>query len=503
MSSIPNPIVVPMTVAVNDVTLPMSVSTDYKLPISLQTLEAGANGEYTAPKGTAWNEAHIDVSNSYTTADEGKVVSGGALVAQTGRTVTQNNTTYDTTTNSSLTVEVAGPSGSVTLTKNKSTYDVEQYAEAVVDVDPDEWVRPSDWPDLDSITMPSYDCIYLTYDLRKTPGLAWIGVYVVTAGNVKWTMERGTLDSAGNFTAETSAEMANYSTYRQPLDSADGDVQLFRVTAVGGANITECFLRTLSDTTASNLRNDFQPCVERRGQAHFGNINPNGGFGPTQNAFVPEWMERDRLEFRGTAASVSAYSQKKNLKSLDFSGSNLTTYFPHLVALQNLREILFSSGSKLTNGYNFLSGLYAKKRLDLRGLDTSATTNANLFLNNCACVEINVGGLDLTSVTTPSNFINSPLLLETLIATGMTISDAVTVGINGCTTLTELYPWVLLEKSLDFGVCFMLSKDSLLRIIDALPNTTQSVTLTLGQNNTLKLTASEIAVATEKGWTVA
>lgn len=48
MSSIPNPIVVPMTVAVNDVTLPMRVSAEYYQPISLQTLEAGANGGYTA-----------------------------------------------------------------------------------------------------------------------------------------------------------------------------------------------------------------------------------------------------------------------------------------------------------------------------------------------------------------------------------------------------------------------------------------------------------------------
>lgn len=105
MSSIPNPIVVPMTVAVNDVTLPMRVSAEYYQPISLQTLEAGANGGYTAPNGTAWNEAHIDVPNSYTAADEGKVVHGGALVAQTSRTVTENRV-FDTTLNNSVTVDV-------------------------------------------------------------------------------------------------------------------------------------------------------------------------------------------------------------------------------------------------------------------------------------------------------------------------------------------------------------------------------------------------------------
>ena len=57
--------------------------------------------------------AKVDVAvpNSYSAGDEGKVVSNGALVAQTSDTVTTNDT-YDTTLINSLTVNVAsGPSG--------------------------------------------------------------------------------------------------------------------------------------------------------------------------------------------------------------------------------------------------------------------------------------------------------------------------------------------------------------------------------------------------------
>ena len=53
------------------------------------------------------------IPNSYTQADEGKVVSNGALVAQTAVTYTENGT-YDTTTMNSVTVDVASSSG-VTL----------------------------------------------------------------------------------------------------------------------------------------------------------------------------------------------------------------------------------------------------------------------------------------------------------------------------------------------------------------------------------------------------
>lgn len=50
---------------------------------------------------------NVNVPNTYAAGDEGKVVSNGALVAQTSDTVTQNDT-YDTTLINSLTVAVSG-----------------------------------------------------------------------------------------------------------------------------------------------------------------------------------------------------------------------------------------------------------------------------------------------------------------------------------------------------------------------------------------------------------
>lgn len=88
-----------------------------------------ANGTYDT---TTNNEVVVEVPNTYTAADEGKVVSSGALVSQTSRTVTANDT-YDTTTNNEVVVAVPGPSGSINITQN-DTYDVTQYASAVVNV---------------------------------------------------------------------------------------------------------------------------------------------------------------------------------------------------------------------------------------------------------------------------------------------------------------------------------------------------------------------------------
>jgi len=90
------------------------------------TKNISSNGSHDV---TGYASASVSVPNSYSAGDEGKVVSNGALVAQSSDTVTENDT-YDTTTISSLTVNVSGgggitadeiamesaPTGAVTLT---------------------------------------------------------------------------------------------------------------------------------------------------------------------------------------------------------------------------------------------------------------------------------------------------------------------------------------------------------------------------------------------------
>ena len=79
---------------------------------TLITKNIGANGTYNASSDSAdgYSQVTVAVPNSYSQSDEGKVVSNGALVAQTSDTVTQNDT-YDTTLINSLTVNVSGGGG--------------------------------------------------------------------------------------------------------------------------------------------------------------------------------------------------------------------------------------------------------------------------------------------------------------------------------------------------------------------------------------------------------
>lgn len=87
---------------------------------TLVTKSIAANGTYNASSDSAdgYSSVTVNVPNTYAAGDEGKVVSNGALVAQTSETVSANGT-YDTTTKNSVTVNV--PSSSPTLTTKSIT----------------------------------------------------------------------------------------------------------------------------------------------------------------------------------------------------------------------------------------------------------------------------------------------------------------------------------------------------------------------------------------------
>lgn len=73
----------------------------------LGTKSISSNGTYNASSDNldGYSQVTVNVPNSYSSSDEGKVVSNGALVAQTSDTVTANGT-VDTTLISSLLVNV-------------------------------------------------------------------------------------------------------------------------------------------------------------------------------------------------------------------------------------------------------------------------------------------------------------------------------------------------------------------------------------------------------------
>lgn len=116
--------------------------------VTVEALSATANGKYTAPAGKAYSPVTVNVPNTYTAADEGKVVDSGVLAAQTSMTVTENDT-YDTTLKNEVVVNVQPSLQSKSVTPTEQTQTVEpdsdKYGLSSVTVNPipSSYIQPS------------------------------------------------------------------------------------------------------------------------------------------------------------------------------------------------------------------------------------------------------------------------------------------------------------------------------------------------------------------------
>ena len=321
-----------------------------------------------------------------------------------------------------------------------------------------QWERPADWPDLDALAaqiVGDADCLYLTYDLRKTPGYGWIGVYAKTADNSAWTAERGHVEN-GVFVADETISTASAGYLRRALVDAEGDVQLWRISSTG--HITNIGFCPNTATNADNFQNNLQPCVERAGTlpwcvrwAGTVGVNYNYTCGGTM------WLERD-AKIAGKLAVV------KDLSSC----------------------------------YN---GCYSLQSVDVSGFDTAAVTNmSNMFYNCYSLQSVDVSGFDTAAVTNMSYMFSGCYSLQSLKA-GWAYSPTSNKFVPNLVNLVDYWP-IVMSVNQSYNGALMLTRASLLRIIDSLP-ASSGKTLTLGQTNKNKLTAAEIAVATQKGWTVA
>lgn len=399
---------------------------------------------------------------------------------------------------------------------------------------PSEWVRPDGWPDLDSIDLTGFDGVYLTYDLSKTDGYGWIGLVATTADRTSWTVERGHLDD-GQFVAERTEQVANGGFFREPLDDTYGTIQLWRVSASG--HITELKFVSLTATNASNMTNNLQPCVERVGRLPYVvNFNSGFGFSPASRCCGTLWMQHDKLlDVSSVTNMATAWQNCYNLQSLDLSGwdvssvTNMAYAWAGCYSLQSLDLFGWDTGS-LTTLQNAWAGCYSLQSLNLSGWYTGSLTTLQNAWNNCYNLQsLNLSGWNVSSVANMSATWANCYRLQSLNLSGWNVSSVTSlrdtwancnnlqsINLSGwdvsrlstnvsypnSSMLADYWPPVI-SINQNYNGAPALSIASLLRIIDSLPVVTEARTLTLGQNNKLKLTAEQIAVATQKGWTVA
>lgn len=272
-----------------------------------------------------------------------------------------------------------------------------------------QWVRPQEYPDLDSITIPSdFDGMYLTYDLRKTPGYGWIGLYMqidsTTSGKNTYFVERGHLVN-GEFVVELQYEVARNSYFRQPLDDTYGDIQLWRVWSKG--RILRKGFCPSSATSSEALINQMQPCVECVGRLNYLNNLVGTNASTSAIAQCTLWMEHERIACSGlksVASMVRTWSGCYSLQSLEIEDwpvdkwevTAFNSVWTNCISLEKLDLSNWDvSGWAITSLADVWNGCRSLKTLNISTWDTSNLAITSLYRTWTHCTSL--PSLDLSN----------------------------------------------------------------------------------------------------------
>lgn len=228
----------------------------------------------------------------------------------------------------------------------------------------------------------------------------------------------------------------------------------------------------------------------------------------------------------------------KKLPIIDTSGKqNFTSAFQYY---ENIEEILELDTSSATTMVNAFDGCKKLKRLP--EMNTANVTNMKYLFNRCEVLEqipqLNTSNvtdmsymcsycygitklpqLDTSKVTTMTSMFNyckkiyevPALNGSKLTSIGSCFSNCSELTIfGGIINLGEAYPTTtsanFTNYTLTLSVCTKLTHDSLMNVINNLYDIKskgcKTQKLVLGSTNLAKLTSDEIAIATNKGWTV-
>lgn len=278
-----------------------------------------------------------------------------------------------------------------------------QMQNELVDETIGQWIRPSEYPDIESLcTNLANDeqCVYLTYDLRKTPDYSFLHLYVNTSSGTNHSLTRGHIDNGAYVVDETITFDATTSTggYYQiiPLDSTNGNVQLFRFTATSHV-IRFTFVGSSLVSEDTCLYAFLQPCVHRAGNLPYASSIYTTGETYEDTTYGTAWLERDAL-VPGKLANVTrldkCWQYCWNLKSIDFSKWDTSNWvvtridyaFYGAMSLQYLDLSYWNTSNwKVTTLAYCFSGCRSLKALNIKGWNTSkwAVTSIIYCWQNC------------------------------------------------------------------------------------------------------------------------
>lgn len=169
-------------------------------------------------------------------------------------------------------------------------------------------------------------------------------------------------------------------------------------------------------------------------------------------------------------------------KGFDFSQISKGFSVATSISESQLLTVFDKTGLDLSKCTAFYCGSTYIESLDIGGLNTTNLTTFSIYnqYNKLALKELDISGLDLTNVTNLKLY--RLVYLETVKSDGLKLPD------------------VDMEECVWFGDDGKLTVDSIVGLLNALPQSTHNYSFRIGLKNKYKLSDEQKNIATSKGW---
>lgn len=453
--------------------------------------------EYVVPSGSVEITANGQVSVAGK-ATANVSVPQGVFPAGT-KLITQNVTGEDVTDYSAVDVAVPGPSGTKTL-RSYGNYDVSDVASVSIP----RWVRDPDAPNLDLLRQPGgelahnsgYNVIFASVKIERV----FPQVKISFKTNAITSIEDVKINDDGSYTVIKTLNITTMSINDFHELSAGWHVLRFVV----AANATKV------EWSTGNGHFDLGSTIYETYGRVPALLNPLWGYHIAYIDMAPQekivlatsrtnyidFYDCDYSNATGVVIGSAAALKVADLHGLDFSSAtSIAGMFTSCFSLEYV-DLHGANFSNVTTMQGFFGG--STRYIDLHDIITGSLTSILVFMSYGYGIQYMDLRFDFNGANFSINQCRCPVIM---------FSDDCDVGTftfgsesNG---IRELIGFPHANDDVNVSSANSLSAEMLVHIMDQLREVSTTKTLNLGNTNKAKLTADQIAIAQDKGWTVA
>lgn len=221
------------------------------------------------------------------------------------------------------------------------------------------------------------------------------------------------------------------------------------------------------------------------------------------------------IDVSNVTSFYNAFAKNKTIENVNVSNWNtlqVTNMRATFYICDKLQSVSCENWrlDNCTNMFAMFDSCLALKNFDPSRWNTSKVTNMEWVFVRCASLtSLDLSNWDTSQVTIMNNFFNSCTSLTSLDISGWNTSKVHGMRnmLNNCVSLETLKCDNLILPNIELGNIGLvystkLSVDSIVGLLNALPQSDKGYSFQIGSDNIGKLSDEQKAIATDKGWTL-